>query len=83
VERLRFVTRLKLLRFSLDEIRELITLLDTAATDKVSGYARDRLDWFVSIAEERCEDLRVQLATAEEIVDELRDAVRSKPRRRR
>ena len=31
VERLRFVTRLKRLRFSLDEIRELITLLDVAA----------------------------------------------------
>ena len=83
VERLRFVKRLKPLRFSLDEIRELLTLLDAVATDRASGDTIDRLDWFASISEERCAGLRDQVAMAEEIADEVRRSVPAIQRRRR
>jgi MerR family copper efflux transcriptional regulator len=83
VERLRFVKRLKPLRFSLDEIQELLALLDAAATDRASGDTVDRLEWFASVSEERCAGLRAQLAMAEEVADEVRRAVPAISRRRR
>jgi DNA-binding transcriptional MerR regulator len=83
VERLRFVKRLKPLRFSLDEIQELLTLLDASATDRASADAIDRLEWFASIAEERCAGLRDQVAMAGEIADEVRRSVPAIQRRRR
>ena len=78
IDRLRLVKRIKPLDFSLDEIRDMLRLLDAADDD--DGAARetgergdvgDRLTMYASLAVERCERLREQLAAASELTDTL------------
>lgn len=77
VERLRLVTYLKPLEFSLEEMRDLLDTLD--AVKGQAGDARqelvDRIAMFTSLAEGRCERLRELLASAEALTTELRQAV--------
>lgn len=80
VDRLRLVKRMKPLEFSLEEIRGVLGLLDAlaAATDPDERAAlAERLAMYASIAAERCERLREQLAAASEFTDSLTRAVRS------
>ncbi len=75
VERLRLVKRLKPLQFSLEEIQELLVTLDEVTNGTASADHIARLDTFASSAEERCDDLRRQLAMAEELAEHLRRSV--------
>lgn len=80
VERLRLVTRMKSLGFSLVEIGDVLELLD--GLDEMSGHEAahvrgDRLDMYATLAAERCERLREQLAAASEFTDKLSKAARS------
>ena len=70
VERLRLVKHLKPLRFSLEEIHELLVLLDGSAVGCDGG--RERLEWFVDVGTARCASIRRQLADVERVVDRLR-----------
>lgn len=75
VERLRLVKRLKPLQFSLDEIQELLALKAASAANELGEARRERLAAYASTAEERCESLRDQLRTAEDVATDLRAAV--------
>lgn len=82
VQRLRFVKSLKPLKFSLEEVRELLAILgqDVAGSPSVDGGGDSpdsvsRLQWFVDAGTRQCEQLRTQLAAAERVVDELRRAL--------
>ncbi|SCG72129.1 MerR family transcriptional regulator [Micromonospora halophytica] len=75
LDRLAVVKRMKPLGFTLDEMRDLLTVLD--ALDTATGAARaellDRLAMFHTAATTRVTALRDQLATAEGFADTLRD----------
>ncbi|MBM0227499.1 MerR family transcriptional regulator [Micromonospora sicca] len=75
LERLAVVKRMKPLGFSLDEMRDLLTVVD--ALDTATGAERaallDRLDMFHTAATTRVTALRDQLAMAEGFADTLRD----------
>ncbi|WP_422745137.1 MerR family transcriptional regulator [Micromonospora sp. WMMD754] len=75
LDRLAVVKRMKPLGFTLDEMRDLLTVLD--ALDTATGAARaellDRLEMFHTAATTRVTALRDQLATAEGFADTLRD----------
>lgn len=75
VERLRWVKRLKPLQFTLEEIQELLATLDGVGAGTASAVDIARLAEFAASAEERCVDLRRQLALAEELAGELRRPV--------
>lgn len=76
VERLRLVKRMKPLRFSLDEIRDVLALLDSVG-DAPDGEVGARLDMYVALAGERCARLREQLAAASEFADTLGRAAKT------
>ncbi|MFE9186998.1 MerR family transcriptional regulator [Micromonospora haikouensis] len=75
LDRLAVVKRMKPLGFTLDEMRDLLTVLD--ALDTATGADRaallDRLDMFHAAATVRVTALRDQLATAEGFAGTLRD----------
>ncbi|WP_442929846.1 MerR family transcriptional regulator [Micromonospora sp. WMMC241] len=75
LDRLAVVKRMKPLGFTLDEMRDLLTVLD--ALDTATGADRtellDRLAMFHTAATTRVAALRDQLATAEGFADTLRD----------
>lgn len=80
VDRLRLVKRMKPLNFSLEEIRDVLTLLDShsdEADDEAAGVLGDRFDMYATLAAERCERLREQLAAASEFADMLNRAARA------
>ncbi|WP_435870437.1 MerR family transcriptional regulator [Micromonospora noduli] len=74
LDRLAVVKRMKPLGFTLDEMRDLLTVLD--ALDTTTGADRaallDRLAMFHTAATTRVTALRDQLATAEGFADTLR-----------
>ena len=82
VERLLFIKQMKPLGFTVQQMRELLDARDAldaedattreAAEERVAGFARD--------AAERCEELRDQLARAEEFAAQL--ATRAPAKRR-
>jgi MerR family copper efflux transcriptional regulator len=75
IDRLRLVKQMKPLEFSLDEMREVLSIRAQLAED-VDAAARvalgERLAMFVAAAEERCARLREQLDGAETLVKMLR-----------
>jgi MerR family transcriptional regulator, copper efflux regulator len=81
IERLRLVKQLKPLEFTLDEMRELVETLDRL--DDAADVAQERralverLSLFATIAQERCDRLREQLAEAEAWTGQLRRRVLS------
>lgn len=84
VERLRFVKTLKPLDLSLDQIRDLMGVIDTArgrldAGAPVDDDARHRLDLYRSAAESRIEALHARIHGLELLSRELRAL--SEPRR--
>lgn len=84
VARLNLVKRMKPLGFSLDETRDLLAALD--ALDRTASNGRgddlvERLETYRSSAEQRCAELRTQLATAEAFSADLRTEI-SRLRRR-
>lgn len=84
IERLRLVKHMKPLEFSLDEMRQLLDArdrLDTGTSDDDErGELLERVAMFAALAQERCDQLRAQLAAAEEMAGMLRRE--ASPRRR-
>lgn len=74
IGRLRLITQLKPLDFSLEEMREVLEARDRLAdsTDDDHRALQERLSMFVAAAEERCERLREQLDSAENLMRMLR-----------
>ncbi len=77
VYRLLVLKRMKPLDFSLEEMRELLSILDALDGRLPSGTPReelfDQLDDFRAAADARVEKLREKLAMAEEFAQQLRD----------
>jgi len=75
LDRLLVIRRMKPLGFSIDEMRDLLSLVDDLADPDLSTVRRaelaGRLTVFINNAEERRERLRSQLSMAEEFVDRL------------
>ena len=84
IGRLTLVKRMKPLDFSLEEMRDLLSVLDSLERDDVPPAEReatlDRLSVYETAAEERCKSLRTQLETAEEFAGSLRRELRSQRR---
>lgn len=76
IERLRLVKHIKPLRFSLEEIQELVTLHDRMDSGAATAADRERLGEYASRSHERCEELRQQLHAAESAARELTSATR-------
>lgn len=75
VDRLLLVRRMKPLEFTLDEMRDLLGLLDELYAAPEGSADRqalvDRLAAYRSAAEQRIETLRLQLDSAQSLVEEL------------
>lgn len=91
IERLRLVKRMKPLDFSIEEMRDLLTirdrLADPASPKRERDALTDRLMMFAELAEQRCQRLREQLDAGETIsrtlraeLETARSAARSKMR---
>lgn len=76
IERLRLIKHMKPLEFSIDEMRDLLSirdrLADPATPERERGELLDRLATFAVLAEERCRRLREQLDAGEMISRTLR-----------
>jgi MerR family copper efflux transcriptional regulator len=77
VDRLMVIRRMKPLDFSLEEMRDLLSITDRLASDQPPADAererlRERLDAYRKIADARCETLRAQLMAAEDFAATLR-----------
>ncbi|KIH99780.1 MerR family transcriptional regulator [Streptomonospora alba] len=81
LDRLLLIKRMKPLDFSLEDTRDLLQVLDRLAESGLDGDRRadlaHRLDEFERAAEQRCRDLRGQLAMAEEFAQRLGDQRRT------
>jgi MerR family copper efflux transcriptional regulator len=77
--RLRWVMRLKPMKFTLEEIRELLDLKHRAAAGSLSDEDRSRLQVFALAAEASGRTLREQLAWTDDTAAELR-AIAGRPR---
>lgn len=77
VARLNLVKRMKPLGFSLDETRDLLAALDALDETVVNRRADlvERLETYRSAAEQRCSELRAELATAEAFSADLRTEI--------
>lgn len=79
VARLNLVKRMKPLGFSLEEMRDLLSVLDKLDTSASGESARqlliDRLAAYRTAAEQRCAALREQLETAEAFAADLRTEI--------
>lgn len=77
VARLNLVKRMKPLGFSLDETRDLLAALDALDETVVNRRADlvERLETYRSSAEQRCSELRAELATAEAFSADLRTEI--------
>jgi DNA-binding transcriptional MerR regulator len=86
IARLELVKQLKPLDFSLEELRELLDVRDRLERDDLSDDERtglvERLAGYVQVAEQRCEQLREQLAAVEHVTQQLRRQIRAGRRRR-
>jgi len=76
VDRLRVVKRMKPLDFSLEQMRDLLGIVDRLASGvrlpkAERGQLLDKLAGYRQAVQERCEALRVQLATAEDFAATL------------
>lgn len=77
LDRLRVVKRMKPLGFTLEEMRDLLTILDALSTAEGEDRAvlQDRLAMFHTAAQNRVEALREQLATAEGFAQQIQDHI--------
>lgn len=77
VDRLLVIRRMKPLGFTLEQMRDLLAALDTladpAATTAVRADATAFVDQCSDAAQQRCAELRAQLAIAEEFANTLTD----------
>jgi MerR family transcriptional regulator, copper efflux regulator len=75
IARLLVIKRMKPLGFSLDEMRDLLTVLDHLQTDEPGDQDRSelakRLAVYRTLVEERCDKMRARLADAEQFSAEL------------
>ncbi|GAA1917514.1 MerR family transcriptional regulator [Streptomyces sodiiphilus] len=82
VDRLMVVRRMKPLDFSLEEMRNLLTVLDELSSgggsDAEREQLRQQLRAFHQVAEARCEKLRAQLLAAEDFAATLRHRLDAK-----
>lgn len=69
--RLLLIRRMKPLGYSLEQMRELLSVIDGLATDPADTALRARLAMIKEEARERRDVLKKQLAAAEEFVDQL------------
>lgn len=88
IERLRLVKQMKPLDFTLDEIRDLLTVRDRLAgtvEESERKQLAERLAMYAEAAEKRCEKLSEQLSSAQAMVAMLRreSSVRRRPSRSR
>ena len=72
VERLMLVRRMKPLDFSIDEIRELLSVLDQLEDGAQTRQLVDRLSLYREIAEQRIAALSAQLESAQAFAADLR-----------
>lgn len=77
VDRLMVIRRMKPLDFSLEEMRDLLSVTDRLSADEPLEEAerrrlRERLDTYRKVADARCETLRAQLMAAEDFAATLR-----------
>jgi DNA-binding transcriptional MerR regulator len=76
IERLRLVKHLKPLDFSLEEMRQLLDARDRLADGVVDDVERahllERVAMFATLADERCDRLRSELASATQMASMLR-----------
>ncbi|AYY15254.1 MerR family transcriptional regulator [Actinobacteria bacterium YIM 96077] len=87
VARLNLIKRMKTLEFSLDEMRELLSVLSQLESigDEPSARREELIERLVThraVAEERCAALRAQLETAEAFAADLRSEI-SRQRRQK
>lgn len=79
VSRLNLIKQMKPLGFSLEEMSDLLSVLDdldnTAPDTETREGLIDRLAMYRTVVEQRCADLRAQLATAEAFSTDLRSAI--------
>lgn len=76
VDRLLLIKRMKPIGMSLEDMRLLLDARDDlagASSKDETVAAGDRLEDFVSIAEERCEQLETQLVSARELAAQIRE----------
>ncbi|MBW3557816.1 MAG: MerR family transcriptional regulator [Actinobacteria bacterium] len=82
IERLRLVKHMKPLDFSLDEMRDLLELRERlaggVAGEDERSQLQQRLAMYAAAADQRCEVLRGQLASAEAMADMLRKEARQR-----
>jgi DNA-binding transcriptional MerR regulator len=71
LDRLLVIRRMKPLGFSIDEMRELLTVVDELTAGTGGDAARARLEEFRTAARERRDTLQIQLSRAEEFVATL------------
>lgn len=85
VERLLLIKRMKPLGFSVEQMRELLSAYDTleagVADAQRLSEAHQSVSAFAVQAVERCEELRKQLARAEEFAERLQQAQAAHARR--
>jgi len=83
IERFRLIMQMKPLDFSLDEMRELLTIrerMDAGVGDEERRQLLERLAMYGAAGEQRCERLREQLGIAEAFTGDLRrDVTRRQP----
>ncbi|MFD1829968.1 MerR family transcriptional regulator [Streptomyces desertarenae] len=82
VDRLMVIRRMKPLDFSLEEMRDLLTITDRLSSaepleDTERDRLRERLDTYRKVADARCEKLRAQLMAAEDFAATLRRRLRA------
>jgi DNA-binding transcriptional MerR regulator len=73
VARLRSLKRMKPLGLSLDTMRELLDLLDSAGSGRLSAAGLDRLREFAETADRVCAQLRAESEAADEFARTLRN----------
>lgn len=82
IERLRLVKDLKPLQFSLEEMRQVLDIRERLAEAQPGSEERqhlgDLLAGFASVADERCEQLRDQLATSESVARLLHEEAKGR-----
>lgn len=83
IERLRLITHMKPLGFSLEQMRDLLGARDRLAAGEPDpaerAGLRERLTDYAAAAEERCRALRAQVQAAESMADLLRREARRYP----
>ncbi|WGW11609.1 MerR family transcriptional regulator [Saxibacter everestensis] len=72
LNRLMVIRRMKPLGFTLDQMAELLNLVDRLAVAEAEPAARARLGEYIAMAEEKRDELELNLARADEFITVLR-----------